>query len=134
MENCIFCKIIAHEIPSYCLYEDENVMAILDVAPTAYGHTLILPKKHYQNILECDMDTLCSLAKAIQIVGKALEKSYACGLNVLSNINEIAGQSVMHAHIHLIPVNQDGKKAHISFNELKDVPFDEIYQNIIKNL
>lgn len=134
MDNCIFCKIIRHEIPSYCLYENDDVIAFLDVNPTSYGHCLVVCKKHYKNITECDKKTLDAMIEAVQAISKALLKTYACGLNVLSNINEVAGQSVMHAHIHLIPVNKDGNKANIQFNELKDVPLKEIYDNIIKNI
>lgn len=133
-QNCIFCKIIHHEIPSYILYEDEKVMAILDAFPATKGHVLILCKDHYQNILECDEETLIHMTKTIQLIGKALLKTYACGMNVLSNIHEVAGQTVMHAHIHLLPVNEDGTKVNIQFASLKDIPLKEIQESILKSL
>lgn len=75
MNDCIFCKIIHKEIPSYTIYEDRDVLAILDTFPASYGHVLILSKKHYQNILECDETTLNSMAKAIKKIGLTLEKN-----------------------------------------------------------
>ena len=131
---CIFCKLANKEIPTNIVYEDDNVTAFLDANPTSLGHTLIVPKKHYQNILECDENTNASIGKAIQKIGNALLKTYGVGINVLSNINEEAGQSVMHAHVHLIPVNKDGKKADIKFNEIGEFDANSVKDNIIKNL
>ena len=134
MEDCIFCKICKKELSSFVIYEDELVLAILDTFPASWGHVLILSKKHYQNILECDEKTLFAMTKAIQKIGLALEKTYAIGLNVCSNIHESAGQTIMHAHIHLVPVNQDGKKLHIQSDSLKDVPLQTIQQKIIEHM
>lgn len=134
MNDCIFCKIIHKEIPSYTIYEDRDVLAILDTFPASYGHVLILSKKHYQNILKCDETTLNSMAKAIKKIGLTLEKTYATGINVISNIHSSAGQTVMHAHIHLIPVNGSGQKVEIRSQTLKNVPLDEIQKKIVENL
>lgn len=134
MNNCIFCDIVNSEIPSYKIYENDLVLAILDAYPTSYGHVLILSKKHYQNILECDEKTLNAMMDAVKKIGLALEKTYAIGINVISNVRSVAGQSVMHAHIHLIPVNESGKKVEINYNSLKDVPLKSIQENIVKNL
>ena len=122
------------ELSSFVIYEDELVLAILDTFPASWGHVLILSKKHYQNILECDEKTLFAMTKAIQKIGLALEKTYAIGLNVCSNIHKSAGQTIMHAHIHLVPVNQDGKKLHIQSDSLKDVPLQTIQQKIIEHM
>lgn len=134
MENCLFCRIINKEIPSYILYEDDYVVSFLDVFPTSTGHCLILPKKHYKNLLECDDKTMNAIFKAIKIIGQALLKTYGLGLNILSNINEVAGQSIMHAHIHLIPVNKDGAKAIVSFKTINNVDLETIKKTIIENL
>lgn len=130
MDNCIFCKIINNVIPSHKVFEDDDVVAILDAFPTATGHVLILPKKHYKNILECDENTLSKMMSLVKEIGNALLKTYALGINVISNINTVAGQSVMHAHIHLIPVNENGQKVEIKYDSLKDLDLASICQNI----
>ena len=128
--DCIFCKIANGEIPSYTLYEDENILAILDISPVSKGHTLIMPKKHYENILFCDEKTMESMSKAIQVIGKALLKK-AKGLNVLSNIHSCAGQSVMHAHVHLIPVDENDRHVQFSFSELTNIDLKKVQDELI---
>jgi histidine triad (HIT) family protein len=101
---CLFCKIVNHDIPSKIIYEDDYVVGILDISQTTKGHTLIIPKKHVENILECPEDVLNNVFNAVSFVGNHLIKTLnAKGMNVLSNVNEIAGQSIMHFHVHLIP-------------------------------
>ena len=104
MKDCLFCKIVAGEIPSYKVYEDENFLAFLDINPVNKGHVLIIPKQHSKNILELE-DTL---AGKIMIVVKKLgnhikEKLNADGINIISNIDRPAGQIIFHTHIHIIP-------------------------------
>ena len=101
---CIFCKIIDQEIPSYNIYEDEDVIAFLDIAQVTKGHTLVLPKKHYDTLIDCPDD----IVKKMVVVTKELtqsitDKTGALGFNILNNGHEIAGQSIMHAHFHIIP-------------------------------
>lgn len=104
MDNCIFCKIAQGEIPSKKIYEDDNVLAFLDINPTSYGHTLVIPKSHADSFLEADEKTLETVFAAAQKIARHLEKELNCeGINVLSNIREAAGQSVNHFHVHLIP-------------------------------
>lgn len=108
---CIFCKIIQHEIPSYKIYEDEHVLAFLDISQVSKGHTLVIPKEHYANILEMDPLHYDHFMRAVQKVANHLMKETNCkGINILSNINELAGQVVFHAHVHIIPryEEQDG--------------------------
>lgn len=104
MENCIFCKIAAGEIPASTLYEDGDFRVILDLGPASKGHALILPKAHYGNIYEIP-DELA--AKAIVLAKKmaaAMTKALKCdGFNLLQNNGEAAGQTVFHFHMHLIP-------------------------------
>lgn len=101
---CLFCKIVNHDIPSKIIYENDYVVGILDISQTTKGHTLIIPKKHVENILECPEDVLNNVFNAVSLVGNHLVKTLnAKGMNVLSNVNEIAGQSIMHFHVHLIP-------------------------------
>ena len=130
MDNCIFCKLANHIFETNIVYEDDLCCVFLDANPSALGHVLVVPKKHYENILQCDDDTLFAMSKAIKIVGNALLETYGIGLNVLSNIKEAAGQVVMHAHIHLIPVNKDGTKANISFASIKEFDANKVKETI----
>lgn len=103
-ENCIFCKIAAGDIPSATIYEDDDFRVILDIEPASKGHALILPKEHYANLYELP-DELA--AKALVVAKKVISKMtdiVGCdGYNVLQNNGEIAGQTVFHFHMHLIP-------------------------------
>jgi histidine triad (HIT) family protein len=107
-DNCIFCKIAAGEIPSQTIYEDEDFRAILDLGPATKGHTLILPKEHAANLFELSDETAAKLTPLARKLGKQLvEKLGADGLNVIQNNGEVAGQTVMHYHLHLIPRYKD---------------------------
>lgn len=104
MDNCIFCKIIAGDIPSMRVYEDEVCVAILDINPAAPGHTLILPKKHYQDLFEMDEETAGKLLMVAQEIGKRqMERLGAQGVNLVQNNGAAAGQTVLHFHLHVIP-------------------------------
>ena len=103
-ENCIFCKIAAGEIPSATLYEDDDFNVILDASPATKGHALILPKEHYANIYEIDEDVLGKAAKlAKKIITHEKEVLGCDGYNIVQNNGEVAGQTVFHFHMHLIP-------------------------------
>ncbi|QLY40468.1 HIT family protein [Hujiaoplasma nucleasis] len=105
--NCIFCKIIEGEIPSYKVYEDEYIMAFLDISQVTKGHTLIVPKKHVKNIFEMDEDVSNIIFKSVPKLANAIKKSFKpIGLNIISN-NEKPLQSVDHFHIHLVPRYED---------------------------
>lgn len=118
---CIFCKIVKKEIPSYCIYEDDQVMAFLDISQVTKGHTLIIPKKHFENLLDCDDEILMHMTKVAKMLGKRImERTHANGMNFLSNMNEVAGQSVPHFHIHLIPRYNEQDACIIRFNESED--------------
>ena len=105
MEDCIFCKIINGEIPSYKIYEDEIVYAFLDITQVTPGHTLVVPKKHAKDIFEYDEELASQVFARIPKIARALEKAYPDmqGLNIINNNREVAYQSVFHSHIHLIP-------------------------------
>ncbi len=104
MSDCIFCKIIAGEIPSTTIYEDDDVKAILDVNPAARGHVIVLPKKHAENIFAVDDEDLKKAICVAKKIATAVKKAYNCdGVNILQNNGEAAGQSVFHLHIHVIP-------------------------------
>ena len=117
---CIFCKIINKEIPSSIVYEDADVLAILDLAQTTLGHTLVMPKKHYANILEIPDDELAHLMSIVKMLAKRIsDKLGAKGFNLLVNTNEVAGQTVMHLHVHIIPRYDENDTIKIEFTENK---------------
>lgn len=103
-ENCIFCKILAGEIPSTAVYEDDDFKAILDVNPAARGHVIILPKNHAANIYELPDEDASKIMIVAKKIATAIEKAYHCdGVNILQNNGEAAGQTVFHLHVHVIP-------------------------------
>ncbi len=114
---CLFCDIAAGKIPSAKVYEDDNVYAFLDLAQVTKGHTLVIPKKHYDNILECDDETLSSMITTTKFLAKKITTNLnASGCNILNNCNEVAGQSVMHVHFHIIPRYSKDDEIKIEFN------------------
>jgi len=115
----IFCKIIKKEIPSYTIYEDDIIMAFLDVNPNHNGHTLIIPKKHYENIYDIDEDTLnYIMKKAKEIAGLLKEKLNCDGISLCEN-NEY-GQEIKHFHLHLIP----------KYKEEENLTIEEVYSKL----
>ena len=106
--DCVFCKIVNNELPSAKVYEDEDCFAFLDINPVSQGHTLLIPKRHYENMQEAPKDTLSKLAAAGQKVAKAIvEATGAQGYNFTTANGRPAGQSVFHVHFHIIP-RRDG--------------------------
>lgn len=102
--NCIFCKIANGEIPSATIYEDTDFRVILDLSPASKGHALILPKEHYANLFELDDKVAAKvLPVAKKVVTKMKEVLDCDGYNLVQNNGEIAGQTVNHFHLHLIP-------------------------------
>lgn len=100
----VFCKIIDGEIPSTKVYEDDDVLAILDISQVTRGHTLVMPKKHYDNFLSCPQETMHKVYDVAQRIGQAeIQVLGAKGVNILTNVGEKAGQSVPHFHVHVIP-------------------------------
>lgn len=109
MSNCIFCRIAADEIPSYKVFENEHVLAFLDISQVTKGHTLIIPKVHKENIYELTPEISKHLFEVVPQIANALKAEYhPVGLNLLNNNGEAAGQSVFHYHLHLIPRYGDG--------------------------
>ena len=101
MSDCLFCKIIAGEIPGNAVFENDKVYAFRDINPQAPVHVLVVPKKHMDNILECDGETAAALADAVQKIAasEGVDKS---GFRVVSNCGRDGAQSVNHLHIHLM--------------------------------
>ncbi|MBR4124829.1 MAG: HIT family protein [Victivallales bacterium] len=107
-KNCVFCKIIAGEIPCAKVYEDERVLAFLDIAPFNFGHTLVVPKAHCHCFTEIPAEDLAAMMAAAQKLAVALMRATgAPAYNLLMNNGQVAGQEVPHAHLHIIPRHVD---------------------------
>jgi len=107
---CIFCKIINGEIPSYKIYEDEYTYAFLDIADDAIGHTLVIPKKHYENIMEIPIDELAKVMSTVKkIANHYTENCGYSGVNIMNASGIDAQQTVFHLHFHIFPrKSEDG--------------------------
>ncbi|MBU8880006.1 HIT family protein [Bacillus sp. FJAT-29790] len=104
MSDCIFCKIVNGEIPSAKVFENEHVVAFLDISQVTKGHTLVIPKIHKENVFELDAETARHIFEAVPKIAGAIKAEYSpLGLNILNNNGKDAGQEVFHFHLHLIP-------------------------------
>ncbi len=113
MEKDVFCKIVDGEIPCYKLYEDDDVLAFLDISQATKGHTLVISKKHYDNFLSIPQEEMHKVMDVAQRIGQVSVKYLgAKGVNILTNCYEAAGQTVMHFHVHVIP-RYDGNEGFI---------------------
>ena len=102
--NCVFCAIVAGEIPSFKVYEDDLVLAYLDINPFAKGHTLVIPKAHTEGLLDTPEETLAAvIARVKKIAARVKSVLKADGFNILQNNGEAAGQPVKHVHFHIVP-------------------------------
>ncbi len=118
--ECLFCKIINKEVPSYKIYEDEVVYAFLDINPDSVGHTLIIPKKHYLDLDDIDIDTLKHIMEIAKMLKKRTEERLNCdGMTLIQNSGDI--QIVKHFHLHLKPF----------YKNKKDKTLEEVY-NLLK--
>lgn len=125
--DCIFCKINKGEIPSYTIYEDDIVRVIMDISPITNGHLLIIPKHHYVNLEDIDMETLIHIQKTAKEMFKLLkEKLNIDGLSLTQN-NEY-GQEVKHYHLHLIPRYLNDNINFIPANDKKNI--EDVYKQI----
>ena len=115
--DCLFCKIINKEIPSYKIYEDDVVYAFLDINPDSVGHTLIVPKKHYLDLDDIDIEILKHIMKIAKLLKKRIEEKLNCdGLTLIQNSGDI--QEVKHFHLHLKPF----------YKNKKDKTLEEVYE------
>lgn len=135
--DCIFCKIRDGEIPSYKVYEDEHVLAFLDITQGTKGHTLVVPKKHVPNIYEIDDDTVTHVFTAIPKIANALKNAFnPIGLNIVNN-NDRPLQSVFHFHVHLIPRYEDDGmvlSTNNNFGKIEPATFLTMVEKIKENL
>ena len=129
---CVFCEIVRGNIPSYKVYEDDVCIAILDISQATIGHTLIIPKKHFKNIFELDEKTAAHLFKVVTILSKKISKALNVdNMNILNNNGALAGQSVDHFHIHIIPrYEKDNLEIRFSSNKLSPEEFNNLLNKI----
>ncbi|WP_343089449.1 HIT family protein, partial [Methanocalculus natronophilus] len=101
--DCIFCKILEGEIPSYKVYEDDHIYAFLDITQTTKGHTLVIPKNHIKNIYELDSTLATQIFSKVPLITKALKEAFKpIGFNIINNVDKPT-QSVFHFHVHIVP-------------------------------
>lgn len=122
MDNCVFCKIINGDIPSVKVYEDDDVLAFLDISQATPGHTLLVPKKHVADIFAYDADLASKVLTKIPVIARGIQASFPemKGLNICNNNGEVAYQSVFHSHIHFIPRYSDQDDFSIHFGDHTD--------------
>ena len=135
-ESCIFCKIVRKQAPASIIYEDESVVAFLDIRPLNMGHTLIIPKAHYVDIFETPESELSNICKVSKRISIALKKATrADGISIIQQNGKAAGQDIFHAHVHVVP-RFEGQKLP-GFGELKEVErakLDEVAKRIRQEL
>jgi len=104
MNNCLFCKIVTGEIPTQKVYEDDQVLAFLDINPVNPGHTLVIPKEHHEKLSETPPEVAAEIMRVVPGLMKAIEKAVnAKAINIAVNNGELAGQVVFHTHLHIMP-------------------------------
>lgn len=132
MTDCIFCRIIAGEIPSRQIHADEHAVAFLDVEPWQEGHTLVVPRRHVEHVL-AEADVLAELAPAIRAVSQILRDGLgATGFNILTNVGADSGQAVFHAHVHVLPRHPDAPGIGHMRGEIRRSP-DEVMATIVND-
>lgn len=128
---CVFCKIIAGEIPSYKVYEDENFLAFLDIKPINLGHTLVIPKNHYANLSEIPENELRSLILRVKkIAGLLSKKLNFTDYTISENNGPLSGQSVAHIHFHIIPRFEGDNLSSWSHKDYETGEAEEIIKKI----
>lgn len=135
-DNCIFCKMVAGEIPVTKIYEDDAVLSFLDIGPLSDGHTLVIPKQHFEKLHECPVDVLSRVGSQLGKIAKAVATAMGSdGYNVLCNTGRAAGQLVGHVHFHIIPRNTgDGVFGRWPAYKYENGKIEELAVKIRKNL
>jgi histidine triad (HIT) family protein len=133
MEDCIFCKIVKGEIPSFKVYEDDNVLAFEDINPVSEGHTLIIPKNHAENLFEISSQDLAAVQAASQKVARAIKQALnPIGVAALQLNGRGVNQEVMHYHLHLVPRAGEAPPLPMTQWELKPGDMEAIKQTAEK--
>jgi len=134
MEDCLFCKIANHEINSEVIYEDEAVLAFLDIFPRSKGHAVIIPKNHAENITDLPEESVQPVFKAVKTVTEMIDKTLKPGgFTIGINQGRISGQAVNHLHIHVIPrfVGDGGGSLHSVVNNPPKESLGEVKAKIL---
>jgi histidine triad (HIT) family protein len=132
MTDCVFCKIVAGDIPSRGIYSDDHAYAFLDVGPWHRGHSLVVPRQHVPDLITAG-SALTEIAPAIETVARLLvERLDADGVNVLSSSGSAAGQEVFHLHVHVVPryADEPGLKLLVNPAPAPDGELDSVYRRI----
>ncbi|HET8574831.1 MAG TPA: HIT family protein [Candidatus Paceibacterota bacterium] len=133
--DCLFCKIAAGEIPSEKIFEDENTFAFLDIHPTNPGHTLVIPKEHFENLYEIPDKILSALFITTKKLAKAVKAgTKADGINIMMNNEPAAGQVIFHAHVHVIPRFQNDGLTLWPGKDYENGRAAEVAKQIAKNI
>jgi len=131
MMECVFCRILNGEIPCFKLYEDEHIIAILDISQATRGHTLLIAKEHYKNLYDINEDVAANIFRQVPKIANAIKRAFnPIGLNVIIN-TEKPLQTVFHLHLHLIPryhhdgvdidfINNQGNTSHATYLEIQE--------------
>lgn len=135
MDDCIFCKIVAKEVPAVVLYEDDSTLAFLNHAPDAPGHTLVVPKAHVRNVLDAPSDIFGHVMETVRILMPAIKDGVgADGMRVSINNESAGGQDVFHLHAHLIPFHADSpatfKKRDIISTEERELVAEKVREHL----
>jgi len=135
-DDCIFCKIIKGEIPSYTIYQDDKTLAFLDINPNSVGHALVIPKKHVKTIVEMRDEDVEAVFKSVKKVVKAIDAALTPdGLNLVVNQGEVAGQVVQHFHCHVIPRTAgDGIEIAVKGISLSTEDFQDLVKRISEQI
>jgi histidine triad (HIT) family protein len=130
-DSCIFCRIAQKQVPASLVYEDENVMAFLDIKPLNEGHTLVIPKAHYESIFEIPLDLAAYLHGVTKKIAFAVKKATgADGISISQQNGKAAGQEIFHFHVHVIP-RYEGQKLP-SFSEVSEADREKLSQTAAK--
>jgi len=136
-KECPFCRIASGEAAASIVYEDKNVLAFMDLSPATVGHTLVVPREHWENIYAVPEETLTKLITVVKRISVAVKKTFSAdGITVIQNNGRAAGQAVFHLHFHVIPVNSNseirrGQHGRVASERTR---LDETAQKIRENL
>lgn len=133
-DDCIFCKLANGVIPTNTVYEDEDFRVIMDAAPATKGHCLILPKQHFDNLEQIDDEVSAKVFPLAKKMYALLKDKLGCeGFNVMQNNEAVAGQTVFHFHVHLIPrYTNDGQKLDFNPNMVTEEQIEEVKKVLVK--
>ena len=130
-DTCVFCRIAQKQVPASLIYEDEKALAFLDVRPLSEGHTLIIPKAHYETVFDIPQELITYLHGITKRVALAVKKATeADGISIIQQNGEAAGQEVFHLHVHIIP-RYEGQKLP-SFSDVKETDREKLSQTAAK--